>query len=169
MTTHFQRFTSAPFLRAQFRTLVRAGQTFFFIHLFWEHFYCVGAATGASMLPTINVAGDWIVISKLYSRGRGIGVGDMVSYVRPVDGPGMHVSKRIIGMPGDWVVVDPEKGDEMVKVPRGHCWTTGDNLPFSNDSRHYGPVPLALIRGKVIARFKPMPKFFENGLKDTED
>jgi len=42
-------------------------------------------------------------------------------------------------------------------------------LPFSNDSRHYGPVPLALVRGKVIARFKPMPKFFENGLKDIED
>lgn len=59
------------------------------------------------MLPTINIEGDFIVISKLYSRGRGVGVGDLVSYVHPVDGPGVHVCKRVIGMPGDFVVVDP--------------------------------------------------------------
>lgn len=87
------------------------------------------------MLPTINIAGDWIVISKLYSRGRGVGVGDMVSYVRPVDGPGMHVSKRIIGMPGDWVVVDPEKGDEVIKVSVGRVgldWIGGDGRERPN-------------------------------------
>lgn len=69
------------------------------------------------MLPTINIEGDFIVISKLYSRGRGVGVGDLVSYVHPVDGPGVHVCKRIIGMPGDFVVTDPMgTPGEMVQV-----------------------------------------------------
>lgn len=94
-------------LTQQLRYAARTLQGFCFLHLFWEHFYSVGATSGASMLPTINIEGDFIVISKLYSRGRGVGVGDLVSYVHPVDGPGVHVCKRVIGMPGDFVVVDP--------------------------------------------------------------
>lgn len=42
-----------------------------------------------------------------------------------------------------------------MQVPEGHVWTTGDNLPHSTDSRHYGAVPMALIRGKIIARVAP--------------
>ena len=38
-------------------------------------------------------------------------------------------------------------------MPEGHCWLIGDNLPESRDSRTYGPLPLALIKGKVIARW----------------
>lgn len=38
------------------------------------------------------------------------------------------------------------------KVPQGHCYIIGDNLKWSRDSRDYGPLPLALIRGKVIAK-----------------
>ena len=37
-------------------------------------------------------------------------------------------------------------------VPRGHVWLQGDNARNSTDSRHYGPVPAALIRGKVLYR-----------------
>lgn len=94
-------------LTQQLHYVVRTLQGFCFLHLFWEHFYSVGVASGASMLPTINIEGDFIVVSKLYSRGRGVGVGDLISYVHPVDGPGIHVCKRVIGMPGDFVVTDP--------------------------------------------------------------
>lgn len=38
------------------------------------------------------------------------------------------------------------------KVPRGHIWLEGDNLIVSRDSREYGPVPLALLRGRVVAQ-----------------
>lgn len=31
----------------------------------------------------------------------------------------------------------------------------GDNLPWSRDSRNYGPIPLGLINGKVVARMWP--------------
>ncbi|KAI1007969.1 hypothetical protein K3495_g250 [Podosphaera aphanis] len=72
-------------------------------------------------------------------------------------------------MPGDYVLRDtPGKGDgKMFQVPEGHCWVIGDNLEYSRDSRHYGPVPLALIHGKVIATVLPWKerRWIENGLK----
>lgn len=45
----------------------------------------------------------------------------------------------------------------MAQVPPGHVWLIGDNLPASRDSRLYGPVPMALIDGKVIARTGAWP------------
>lgn len=42
-----------------------------------------------------------------------------------------------------------------MKVPQGHCWVVGDNLAASRDSRIFGPIPLALISGKVIAKVFP--------------
>ena len=54
----------------------------------------------------------------------------------------------------------------VMQVPKGHCWLVGDNLSASRDSRTYGPVPLALVRGKVIGRWKDWFSFewFENPL-----
>jgi len=39
----------------------------------------------------------------------------------------------------------------MVQVPEGHVWLAGDNLPYTRDSRTYGPLPIGLIKGKIIA------------------
>lgn len=41
------------------------------------------------------------------------------------------------------------------QVPEGHVFLAGDNLPWSRDSRQWGPVPLGLVTGKVIARVWP--------------
>jgi inner membrane protease subunit 1 len=41
---------------------------------------------------------------------------------------------------------------KYIKVPKGYVWIVGDNLSNSTDSRHYGPVPLAMVKGKVLAR-----------------
>lgn len=58
----------------------------------------------------------------------------------------------------------------MPQVPEGHCWLLGDNMPESRDSREYGPVPLALIRGKVIAKVLPLKemKWIANGLEEVQ-
>jgi mitochondrial inner membrane protease subunit 1 len=40
-------------------------------------------------------------------------------------------------------------------VPQGHVWLQGDNLNNSTDSRSYGAVPLALVRGRVFYKMWP--------------
>lgn len=106
------------------------------------------------MLPTINSYGDSVIISKYYRRGRDLKVGDAVSFAHPVVA-GMQSLKRVVGMAGDFVERDTPGSDSgmMVQVPKGHCWVVGDNLSYSRDSRHFGPLPLALIKGKAIVRF----------------
>jgi hypothetical protein len=37
-----------------------------------------------------------------------------------------------------------------LQVPPGHIWLQGDNLTMSRDSREYGPVPLAMLKGRVM-------------------
>jgi inner membrane protease subunit 1 len=48
------------------------------------------------------------------------------------------------------------KEGQFVRVPKGHVWLAGDNMSNSTDSRMYGPVPLALIKGKVIGRVRDL-------------
>lgn len=43
-----------------------------------------------------------------------------------------------------------------LRVPDGYMWLEGDNQHNSTDSRNYGPVPLALLRGRVTARVWPL-------------
>ncbi|KAK4127367.1 LexA/Signal peptidase [Parathielavia appendiculata] len=122
-------------------------------------------ASGPSMLPTFEVVGEWLLVSRLHRFGRGIEVGDVVAYNIPINEE-MGV-KRVLGMPGDYVLMDtPPDGEgegggggNMIQVPRGHCWIVGDNLAASRDSRLFGPVPLALIRGKVIASVRSFSEF----------
>lgn len=141
------------------------------------------------------------------SLGTGLKIGDLVVSVSPTH-PKLLVCKRVLGLPGDTVLIDPRivggldshllvdsqssstsssyqdqyqveqsrkgvqveevgEGNEKDKgsmngeinnkslsltIPKGHVFLCGDNLANSTDSRHYGPVPLGLIRGKVIAR-----------------
>lgn len=55
--------------------------------------------------------------SKWYRRGRGIGVGDVVTFDSVIE-PGERVIKRVIGMEGDYVLMDtPGSGsDAMIQV-----------------------------------------------------
>jgi mitochondrial inner membrane protease subunit 1 len=93
-------------------------------------------------------------------------VGDCVSFRHPADVEAGAV-KRVVGVAGDFVEVGV--GDGVVQVPEGHCWLVGDNLPHSRDSRVYGPIPLALIRGKVVGRIWPRPKWIANTLQKRAD
>lgn len=58
----------------------------------------------------------------------------------------------------------------FVQIPEGHVFLAGDNLPWSRDSRNYGPVPMGLINGKIIARVWPLSKmeWVANPLKPAQ-
>jgi len=139
------------------------------------------------MLPTLYLSGDWVLISKLNRRGKGIEVGDIVAFEHPLDAHindgRMGMTKRVLGMPGDFVTLraqgdthglvdidDDYSGGWVVQVPQGHCWVEGDDLNWSRDSRVIGAVPLALIRGKVFARILPWRDrcWFKNPLKEVD-
>lgn len=59
---------------------------------------------------------------------------------------------------GDWerqldkICID---GKEKVVIPRGKIWVEGDNPLYSVDSRHYGPISIDNIIGRVSYRVWP--------------
>lgn len=86
------------------------------IHVWSEYFFTLSLAEGISMSPTMNATGDWLLLSKRYRRGRDIEVGDMVSYKHPID-PDSYGVKRVVGMPGDFVLRDtPGTSGAMIQV-----------------------------------------------------
>eukprot|EP00897_Mesotaenium_endlicherianum_P007783 jgi/Mesen1/7032/ME000366S06242 len=95
--------------------------------------------------------------------------GDVVVAKSPTN-PRLMVCKRLLGLEGDSITVLPVHASDRVRhvrIPKGHVWLQGDNRYNSTDSRHYGPVPYALIRGKVFYKIWP-PKDWgpvENNLK----
>lgn len=122
------------------------------VHLIHSNIYEFSETHGESMLPTLNYSGDFVHADKTCQRGRRCKVGDMIVAVKPTD-PDQRVCKRITGMPGDIIQIDPstDDHDKFIKVPEGHCWLTGDNLSQSLDSRSYGVLPLGLIKGRIFA------------------
>lgn len=134
----------------------------------------VRTVAGPSMLPTLPIRGDLILLSYLHPHWLPIRVGDLVSFKNPMNGS--RSVKRVLGLPGDlvlrdtppgvadnfWIEGDAARWEKeirgehgpgwMVRVPPGHCWVVGDDLPWSRDSRHFGALPLNLVVGKVLAR-----------------
>lgn len=217
---------SAPFSRfqrvfAHYRppplipTTIRTVQILAALHLVSSTLVELRICTGFSMLPTLSQHGDCVIVSPLpYSRwtssyfGSGSGAtngrkllgpqrGDVVVATSPMD-PRQTVCKRVIGVEGDMIEVEPRRGGQRkwidnvgqdymvdiphdpepdpdadgdterdrstplvarrhgegqwIKVPKGHVWLVGDNMSNSTDSRKYGPVPVAMVKGKVLAR-----------------
>lgn len=148
---------------------------------------------GSSMFPTLH-NGDRLIISKLsrtlskatkkpYEPKRA----DIIVFVDPLQ-PDLQLIKRVIGLPGERVVVksgkitvfnsehpngfnpdDAEYGKSLpvtsgntdITVPQGHIFVSGDNREGSNslDSRNeLGTVPLENIIGKLEVRIFPFDR-----------
>lgn len=134
-------------------------------HLIQEYVFEFSETRGELMLPTLQQQHDYVATNKRYRLGRGLDMGDCIVAMKPLD-PLHRVCKRITGMPGDVVLVDPLLSLELsnspasvishdgynkyIVVPEGHVWATGDNLALSLDSRSYGVVPMGLITGKIV-------------------
>ncbi|TKS70036.1 Mitochondrial inner membrane protease subunit 1 [Collichthys lucidus] len=121
-------------------------------HCAFEYIGEVVVCSGPSMEPTI-VNHDVVFSERMSRHLCKIQKGDIVIAKCPFD-PHMNICKRVIGLEGDKVCTsDPS---DLFKahtyVPKGHVWLEGDNLRNSNDSRNYGPIPYALIRGQMLLK-----------------
>lgn len=112
---------------------------------------------GPSMLPTFNYRGDVVLMERVSVFANGVNRGDVVISKSP-NNPKHTVCKRVLGKEGDHIQVPKAGnfgGELVVKVPKGHVWLQGDNANNSTDSRDYGPVPYALLKGKVFLKVWP--------------
>jgi nickel-type superoxide dismutase maturation protease len=101
----------------------------------WQHSERV-EVSGLSMAPELQ-PGDRLVIWKpVIWRSKAVRTGDVVAAPDPRD-PERMVLKR------------------AGAVGRGGVLLLGDNPSQSTDSRHFGRVPLASVRGKAIYRYAP--------------
>jgi signal peptidase I len=127
---------------------------------------------GASMLPGIR-DGDRILVEPWSYLVDEVRRGDVVVLQSPLD-PTLDYIKRVIGLPGEEVVVGPTgvlidgrpldepyvvpeacSGAHQVRVAPGHLFVMGDNRPQSADSRDFGLVPCSALRGRVELRLWP--------------
>ena len=110
---------------------------------------------------------DVVLCERWAAHALRIARGDVVAMSSP-DEPGTCLVKRVLALEGDWVVATPaareamawrtggdgaapkDADDDVLQVPRGHCWVEGDNPTCSVDSAtSFGPVPLSLVHARV--------------------
>ncbi|KAI0049644.1 LexA/Signal peptidase [Auriscalpium vulgare] len=122
--------------------------------IFTKHGFTVRVVTGNSMQPTLNpdpsqprdiVLFDRFSIESLRQYERG----DIVALKSPHE-HGKLLIKRIVALPGDTVRTLPPYPDKEVTLPNGYAWLEGDSSFESEDSNHFGPVPLALIDSRLV-------------------
>jgi signal peptidase I len=128
---------------------------------------------GSSMSPSIH-DGDRILVDHLSYLFQSVRRGDIVVLQYPLN-PEVDYIKRVIGLPGDEVVI--ERGRVQVngrvlaepyvasrdrdsrlevRVLPDHFFVLGDNRPHSSDSREFGLVHKSLLRGRVNLRVWPI-------------
>lgn len=126
---------------------------------------------GASMEPTLQ-SGEFVIVNKLAYVFGEPKIGDVIVFHFPVD-PEQEYIKRVIGLPGDRVVI--ENGRVYVNgqlleedyiaaspvysntwdVPPDSLFVLGDNRNNSSDSHSWGPVPMEYVVGKAILIYWP--------------
>ncbi len=132
---------------------------------------------GLSMEPQID-EGENILVEKSFLVTEDIKRGDVVIFRFPLN-PEKIFIKRVIGLPGDVVVikrgkvfVNGKKIDEPylrgglkdfssfppIKVLPDTFFVLGDNRSISNDSRDWGLLPKRFVIGKALFSYWPPEK-----------
>lgn len=134
--------------------------------------------SGNSMDPIIK-NGQYLIIDQVSYKIREPERGDVVVFKAPPE-PTKYYIKRIIGLPGDTVdiqgttititnsthpkgfilseeFITHKKSDTIhTTVPSDHYFVMGDNRSGSYDSRMWGMLPKANIRGRALLRLLPL-------------
>lgn len=131
-----------------------------------------------SMIPTIKI-GDHIWVDKIFYKQGSLERGDIIVF-RPPPKAGRNDDfvKRIVGLPGDQVEIKggivyingQAQGEDFVKnhskdffgpveVPAKSYFMMGDNRPNSLDSRYWGFVPEANIKGRALLIYWPFAHY----------
>ncbi len=134
--------------------------------------------SGSSMEPTFE-NGQYLIVDRLSYRLREPERGEVVVFRYPFD-QSKHFIKRIIGLPGETVILDGksiiiknkahpggfavdqsyarENGrNELTSILEDNeYFVMGDNRQFSSDSRLWGPLPKQYLVGRVYVRLLPV-------------
>jgi signal peptidase I len=136
--------------------------------------------SGASMEPTFD-AKEYLVIDELSYRFQKPERGDVVVFRYPLD-PSTYFIKRVIGLPGEVVVMNDgaisvqknntevftelrepylsslyfKKDSSTTTLTETEYFVLGDNRRASSDSRVWGPLQEKFIIGRAFARLLPL-------------
>ncbi len=127
---------------------------------------------GRSMAPTFHNGERVVVLKVLYGVERG-----SVVIFSSRDDPTKDLIKRVIGLPGEHVRIEPGRvlvdgkpleeryikdqafGEYDAPVDEvlgpNEYFVLGDNRDDSHDSRRFGPVPIEALKGRVVVRWWP--------------
>jgi signal peptidase I len=128
---------------------------------------------GQSMEPNLHT-GQFLIVSRLAYRFGSPQRGDIIVFDFPGD-PGDDYVKRIIGLPGDTVLIENNQvyvndvlltepylppddyttGAGRWVVPEGNYFVMGDNRAHSSDSRAWGLLSTDKIIGKAWVSYWP--------------
>ncbi len=134
---------------------------------------------GSSMYPNFH-DGEYLLTDKISYRLNSPKRGEVIIFKAPKNEEYDYI-KRIIGLPGDTVMVKSGRvyingkvifenylpadfqtsaGDlwqegKTVTIPANNYFVMGDNRDHSSDSRDWGPVPKENIIGKAFFRYWP--------------
>ena len=130
---------------------------------------------GSSMEPTLH-SGEFVIVNKLTYKLGMPEIGDVVIFHYPRD-PEQEYVKRVIGLPGDQVVITDGKvyvngqlleedyiaaspaNEASWDIPEDAIFVLGDNRNNSSDSHSWGTVPLKYVVGKAVFIYWPPPNW----------
>jgi len=159
------------------QSILIAASIFLVIYIFIARPFQVN---GDSMFPNFK-NGEYVLTNLIGLRLSNPRLGDVVVFVAPIDAEKDFI-KRIIGVPGDTVLVKDGsvylngkkldestylkltvktyggsflKDGEPITVPEGQYFVMGDNRTFSSDSREWGFVKRSALIGESLFVYWP--------------
>ena len=171
VTEDLKKGSWAALLSETLETLVLAAVMVLAINVFSARI----RVDGVSMQPSFY-QDDFVIVNKLAYTLGDFERGDVVVFPYPRN-PEEDYIKRVIGLPGDHVVIEDglvmvngvlldepyiaaaPRTDYEVSVPDGDLFLMGDNRNSSSDSRVWGTLPLEDVIGKAVFVYWPTEAF----------